>query len=82
MLGKTGVLTFHGNLKKSYGCDQEAIEYASTTHVPEPSAEVFAVVQQLSQLEMEIPTVHQQRKLSQSMVKPNSNDVGLKTIQL
>jgi hypothetical protein len=82
MPGKTGVLTFRGDLKKSYNCDQEAIEYASTTHVPEPSAEVFAVVQQLSQLEMEIPTVHQQRKLSQSMVKPNSNDVGLKTIQL
>jgi hypothetical protein len=25
---KTGVLTFRGDLKKSYDCDQEAIEYA------------------------------------------------------
>jgi hypothetical protein len=31
---------------------------------------------------MEIPTVHQQRKLSQSTVKPNTSDVNLKTIQL
>jgi hypothetical protein len=34
MLGKTGVLTFHDDLKKSYNCDQEAIGYASTTPVP------------------------------------------------
>jgi hypothetical protein len=25
--GKTGVLTFRSDLKKSYGCDQEAIDY-------------------------------------------------------
>ncbi|XP_025801539.1 uncharacterized protein LOC112881046 [Panicum hallii] len=56
MPGKTGVLTFRSNLKKSYDCNQEAIEYASTTHVPEPSAEVFAAAQQLSQSEIEIPT--------------------------
>ncbi|XP_025822368.1 uncharacterized protein LOC112898212 [Panicum hallii] len=41
MLGKTGVLTFRGDLKKSYVCHQEAIEYASTTRVPEPSSEGF-----------------------------------------
>jgi hypothetical protein len=28
MLGKAGVLTFCGDLKKSYDYDQEAIEYA------------------------------------------------------
>jgi hypothetical protein len=28
MPGKTGVLTFRGDLKKFYDCDQEAIEYA------------------------------------------------------
>jgi hypothetical protein len=28
MPGKTGVLMLHGNLKKSYDYDQEAIEYA------------------------------------------------------
>jgi hypothetical protein len=42
MPGKTGVLTFRGDLKKSYDCDQEAIEYALNTCVPEPSSEVFA----------------------------------------
>jgi hypothetical protein len=30
---KTGVLTLHGNLKKSYNCDQEAIKYATTSRV-------------------------------------------------
>jgi hypothetical protein len=39
MPGKIGVLTFRSDLKKSYDCNQEAIEYASTTHVPQPSAE-------------------------------------------
>jgi hypothetical protein len=29
--GNHGVLTFHGDLKKSYDYDQEAIEYVSTT---------------------------------------------------
>jgi hypothetical protein len=56
MPGKIGVLTFRGDLKKSYNYDQEAIEYASTTCVQEPSAEVFAAAQQLSQSEMEILT--------------------------
>jgi hypothetical protein len=46
MPGKTGVLTFHGDLKNSYDYDQEAIEYASTTHVPKPSSEVFMAAQQ------------------------------------
>jgi hypothetical protein len=82
MLGKTGVLTFRGDLKKSYDCDHEAIEYPLTTCVPEPSTEVFTAPKQLSQLKMEIPTIHQQRKLSQSTVKPNTSDNGLKTIQL
>jgi hypothetical protein len=42
MPGKIGVLTFHGDLKKSYNCDQEAIKYSATSRMPEPSAEVFA----------------------------------------
>jgi hypothetical protein len=52
--GKIGVLTFRGNLKKSYNCDQEAIEYAVTSRVPEPSAEVFAAAQKLTDSAMEI----------------------------
>jgi hypothetical protein len=51
MLGKAGVLTFHGDLKNSYEV------YASTTRMLEPSSEVFAAAQQLSQSEMVIQAV-------------------------
>jgi hypothetical protein len=54
MPGKTSVLTLRGNLKKSYDCDQEAIEYAMTSHVQEPSAEVLAAALKLTNIEMEI----------------------------
>jgi hypothetical protein len=54
MPGKTGVLTLCGDQKKSYDCDQEVIEYAATSRVPEPSAEVLAAAQKLTNLEMEI----------------------------
>jgi hypothetical protein len=54
MLGKSGVLTFRGDLKKLYDCDQEAIEYASISRVPNPSSEVLVAAQQLSQSGLEI----------------------------
>jgi hypothetical protein len=54
MPGKIGVLTLRGNLKKSYDCDQEAIKYATTSRVSEPSAEVLAAAQKLTDSEMEI----------------------------
>jgi hypothetical protein len=54
MPGKTGVLTLRGDLNKSYDCDQEAIEYATTSRVPEPSAEVLMVALKLTNTEMEI----------------------------
>jgi hypothetical protein len=74
MPGKIGVLMFRGDLKKRYDCDQEAIEYAATSRMPEPSAEVFAATQKLTDSEMEIPN----QRPSQSRVKPNPNDVGIK----
>ncbi|XP_025806682.1 uncharacterized protein LOC112885250 [Panicum hallii] len=52
--GKTDVLTLHGDLKKSYDCDQEAIEYTTTSRVPEPSAKVLAATHKLTNSEMEI----------------------------
>jgi hypothetical protein len=64
-------------LKKSYACNQEAIQYASTTRVPDASGEVLAAAQQLSQAGLEIPT----RKASQSSIQSTGN-VALKTIQL
>jgi hypothetical protein len=50
--------------------------------VSEPSFEVFAPAQKLSQSEMVILTVPPQKKLGHSTVKPNTNDVSVKTIQL
>jgi hypothetical protein len=45
MPGLSGVLTLRGDLKKSYDCNQEAIQYASTTRVPHASGEVLAAAQ-------------------------------------
>jgi hypothetical protein len=42
MPGLNGVLPLRGDLKKSYDCNQEAIQYASTTRVPDASGEVLA----------------------------------------
>jgi hypothetical protein len=77
MPGFSGVLTLHGDLKKSYDCNQEAIQYALTTHVPDASGEVLAAAQQLSQSGLEIPS----KKASKSSIQL-TDDVALKTIQL
>jgi hypothetical protein len=77
MPGRSGVLTLRGDLKKSYDCNQEAIQYASTSRMPDASAEVLAAAQQLSQAELDIPT----KKVSQSGVK-STGELPLKTIQL
>jgi hypothetical protein len=69
--------TLRGDLKKSYDCNQEAIQYASTTLVPDASREVLVATQQLSQAELEIPS----RKTSKSNIQ-STGDVALKTIQL
>jgi hypothetical protein len=77
MPGQSGVLTLRGDLKKSYDCNQEAIQYASTTRVPDASGEVLAATQQLSQAGLEIPS----RKASKSSIQ-STGDVALKSIQL
>jgi hypothetical protein len=77
MPGLSGVLTLRGDLKKSYDCNQEAIQYASTTRVPDASGEVLAAAQQLSQSRLEIPS----RKASKSSIQ-SADDVALKMIQL
>jgi hypothetical protein len=78
MPGKTSILTLCGNLKKSYDCNQEVIEYAMTSRVPEPSAEVLAAMLKLTNSEMEISN----QRPSQLRVKPNPSNVGIKAIQL
>jgi hypothetical protein len=77
MPGQSGVLTLRGDLKKSYDCNQEAIQYASTTRVPDASGEVLTAAQQLSQAGLEIPS----RKASKSSIH-STDDVALKLIQL
>jgi hypothetical protein len=77
MSGQSGVLTLRDDLKKSYDCNQEAIQFASTTHMPDASGEVLAAAQQLSQAGLEIPT----RKASKSSIQ-STDDVALKSIQL
>jgi hypothetical protein len=67
MPDKTGVLMFRGDLKKSYDFDQETIEYAATSRVPEPFVEVFTAAQKLTDSKMEISNP----RPSQSRVKPN-----------
>jgi hypothetical protein len=69
MLGQSGVLTLRGDLKKSYDCNQEAIQYALTTRVSDASGEVFAAAQQLSQAGLEIPS----RKASKSSIQSTSD---------
>jgi hypothetical protein len=64
-------------LKKSYDYNQEAIQYASTTRVPDASGEVLAAAQQLSQAGLEIPL----RKASNSSIQ-STGDIALKWIQL
>jgi hypothetical protein len=77
MPGQSGVLTLQGDLKKSYDCNQQAIQYGSTTRVPDASGEVLTAVQQLSQAGLEIPT----RKAIKSSIQ-STGDVAIKRIQL
>jgi hypothetical protein len=53
MPSKTGVLTLRGDLKKSYDYDQEAIAYATTSCVPEPSTEVLAAALKLTNIDLQ-----------------------------
>ncbi|XP_025791762.1 uncharacterized protein LOC112872941 [Panicum hallii] len=78
MHSKTGVLTFRGDLKKSYDYDQEMIKYALTSRMLEPSVEAFAAAQKLADTEMEVSN----QRPSQSRVKPNPSNIGIKAIQL
>jgi hypothetical protein len=74
---QSGVLTLREDLKKLYDCNQNAIQYASTTRVPDASGEVLAAAQQLSQTGLEIPS----RKASKSSIQ-STDHVALKSIQL
>ena len=77
MPGKTGVLTFRGDLQRSFECEKEAITYASTNRLSDTAGEVLAIAQQYSASGSEIPT----KKINRSAPKPPDN-IGVKAIQL
>ena len=77
MPGKMGVLTFRGDLQKSFECEKEAITYSSTNRLPNTAGEVLATAQQYSVSGSEIPT----KKTNRSAPKPPDN-IGVKAIQL
>ena len=65
-----------GDLLKSFECDKEAIDRASTIRVPSSVSEILAAAKELS-LKVSMPS----KKPSHSSVKP-TGDMGTKTIQL
>ena len=75
MPGKSGVLTFRGDLQKSFECEKEANTYASTNRLPYTAGEVLATAQQYFASGMKIPT----NKTNRSAPKP-PDSVGVKTI--
>jgi hypothetical protein len=77
MPGKTGVLTFRGDLQRSFECEKEAVTYASTNQLPDTAEEILATAQQYSASGIEIPW----KKINRSAPKQPGN-VGVKTIQL
>ena len=77
MTGKIGVLTFRGDLQKSFEFEKQAITYASTNRLLDTAGEVLAIAQQYSASGAEIPT----KKINRSAPKPPDN-VGVKAIQL
>ena len=77
MPGNTGVLTLRGDLLKSFECDKEAIDHASTIRVPSCVSKILAAAKELSLNKDLMPS----KKPSQSLVKP-TGDVGAKTIRL
>jgi hypothetical protein len=76
MPSNTGVLSLRGDLLKSFECDKEAIDHATTIRVPSSVSEILAAAKELS-LKESMPS----KRPSQSSVKP-TGDVGTKTIQL
>jgi len=75
MLGSVGVLSLCSDLRKSFGCDQKAIQCATSSRVPSTTGKALTTAQQLSESGVEIPT----KKSGQ--IKPPA-DVGTKPIQL
>ena len=77
MPGLNGVLALQGDLKRSYDCDTEAAELASTTQVPKAMMEIFAASKKLAPSELEIP-----EKTDIANKPQPTEEVMLKTVDL
>jgi hypothetical protein len=78
MLGPQGVLALQGDLKRSYDCDTEAVEFTATTQVPNALMEIFAVSKKLASSELEIPentdTTNKPQPLEDVQLKPLTSE--------
>ena len=77
MPGSKEVLSLHGDLKRSYDCDTEAMELAAITQVPNLMMQVFTASKKLSPSVLEIL----EKKSRATKVKPAS-EVDIKAIDL
>jgi len=68
------VLSLRGDLRKSFDCDQKAIQCTTSSRVFDTLGEVLAEALQLSEFKMEIPTK------KSGKIKPPT-EVGTKSIQ-
>jgi hypothetical protein len=55
MPSPVGVLSLQGDLKISFDCDTKAVEFATTSQVPNAMMEIYATSKKLAPGELEIP---------------------------
>lgn len=55
MPGPKGELSLHGDLRRSYKCDIEAVEIVATTQIANPIQQVFAASKKLTPTKLKIP---------------------------
>ena len=77
MPGPNGVLSLRGDLRRSYTCDKEAIDFAVQTASNVAQKEVLALVGKLTDEDSEVPT----KKPAIAKIKP-PGEVATKTVDL
>jgi hypothetical protein len=77
MPSPTGVLSLQGDLKISFDCETEAVEFAATNQVPNAMMEIYTASKKLAPSEFDIP------EKSDNANKPQpAEEVQVKTIDL
>jgi hypothetical protein len=77
MPSPAGVLSLQGDLKISFDCDTEAVEFAATNQVPNTMMEICAASKKLAPSELDIP-----EKLDNANKPQPAVEVQVKTIDL